>query len=502
MDQWDAVRRGLDRDAATPLYEQVAEHIASSISSGEMVAGTKLPASRELARMLRVNRATISNAYEALAKRGLVRSHVGQGTFVMDRVEAPMPSSMAWSFSRAMDARARTARWVAPQTDHPRPVDFSALVPDEELFPVEPFRKALDEVLKRQGKELLQYGPPAGYPPLRDYIAERLGQRGVTTSPENVLIVNGSQQGLDLVCRAFLDPGDVVAVEGPTYHVVPPLLALYQAQLASVPMTPRGMDLDVLDRLLSRRTIKLIYTMPTFHNPTGITMDRNSRQALLELARRHQVPVVEDDYDSELRFGGQAVPSLKALDDAGTVVHLGTFSKGLFPGLRLGWIVATREVSEPLGRAKLFSDYHTSPLLQAAVLEFCRQGHYDAHLRHLARIYREKSQRLTTSLEKHFPPEVSWTEPQGGYAYWITLPEGVSSETLQGESHRVGVFFTPGSHFFTGNEGERYLRLSISRVPLDLIEEGVARLGALIRDRIGRRKSSPAAFSDEPVFHI
>ena len=193
--------------------------------------------------------------------------------------------------------------------------------------------------------------------------------------------MNGSQQGLDLICRTLLDPDDRIAIESPTYTIVLPLLAQYHARVEPIPMTNRGMDLGALEAALERSRPKLIFTMPTFHNPTGITMDLDSRKRLLELASRFGTPVVEDDFDSELRFDGDPVPPLKALDERSSVLHIGTFSKGLFPGLRLGYVVAHPAVVATLGRAKLIADYHTSLLLQAAVLEFCRDGLYDRHLR-------------------------------------------------------------------------------------------------------------------------
>jgi 2-aminoadipate transaminase len=246
--------------------------------------------------------------------------------------------------------------------------------------------------------------------------------------------------------------------------------------------------------------------MPTFHNPTGITMALDSRKRLLELTSRYGTPVVEDDFDSELRFDGDALPPLKALDERGSVLHIGTFSKGLFPGLRLGYVVAEEAVVSILGRSKLIADYYSSLLLQAATLEFCRAGHYDRHLKRLASIYRDKSRALTGALERFFPREVTWTRPEGGWAFWVTLPEALSAELLLEESARDGVLFTPGTNFFARGEGDRYLRLSISKVPTNRIEEGIERLSAILVRHLGRlgtidggRTRAPR---HEPALHI
>ncbi|MGH9322076.1 MAG: PLP-dependent aminotransferase family protein [Vicinamibacteria bacterium] len=503
MVQWEPI--ALDRNSEEPLYLQICVRIRARIASGELAPGEKLPPSRDLAALLGINRNTIANAYDELVKTGDVRSHVGQGTFVAGSFPDPERASFRYRFSRAVEASADLVRPAAAlPSDTSDVIDFASLVPDEDLFPVEPFRRVLDLVLRHEGKKLLQYGPTAGHPPLRAYIAERLRRRGVVADAENVLIVNGSQQALDLISRGFLDPGDRVVVESPTYTIILPLLAQYHAQIDPIPMTDRGMDLVALETALARSRPKLIFTMPTFHNPTGITMDLESRRRLLELALRHGTPVVEDDFDSDLRFDGDALPPLKALDDRDAVLHIGTFSKGLFPGLRLGWIVAPRPVVETLGRSKLISDYHTSLLLQAAVYEFCRAGHYDRHLKRLASIYREKSRTLTRALERFFPRGVGWTRPEGGYAYWITLPESLSAEELLEESVKAGVVFTPGSFFFARGGGDRFLRLSISRVPLARIEEGIEKLGrVLARYGQGRREKGRApALEHEAALHI
>ncbi len=497
-------RMVLDRGSSTPVYRQIAERVRFWIASGELSPGEKLPPSRELAETLGVNRNTIASAYDELVKSGDVRSHVGQGTFVATPAAESPRSPLRFRFSRAVDASAERVQKPPLASGHPDPIDFASLVPDEGLFPVEPFRKVLDTVLRREGKTLLQYGPAAGHPPLRAYIATRLRERGVEASADNVLIVNGSQQGLDLICRILLDPDDRVAIESPTYTIVLPLLAQYHARVEPIPMTDRGMDLDALEAVLERSRPKLVFTMPTFHNPTGVTMDLDSRRRLLDLASRSGTPVVEDDFDSELRFDGDPVPPLKALDERGSVLHIGTFSKALFPGLRLGYVVAHPSVVAALGRAKLIADYHTSLLLQAAVLEFCREGLYDRHLKRLASIYRDKSQTLRRALERHFPPTVRWTRPEGGYAFWITLPETLSAEALLEECARAGVLFTPGSNFFPQGEGDRYLRLSISRVPNERIAEGIERLGAILARTETESNENPRirAFPREPALHI
>lgn len=500
MVQWDEIE--LDRDSTVPLYAQLSARVRELIDAGRLREGTKVPPSRELATALGINRNTVTSAFDQLRTEGYVRSRVGQGTFV-SRARAES-SPFRFRFSRAAAAAAERVRPAGDESGHPDNIDFASLVPDEELFPIEPFRAAVDAALVAEGKKLLQYGPAAGHPPLRDYIAERLRARGVTAERDNVLIVNGSQQALDLVCRTLLDPGDRVAVESPTYTIVLPLLAHYQTRVFGVPMGGRGIQVDALESALAREPgLRLLYTMPTFHNPTGITADLETRERLLALAARYGFPVVEDDFDSELRFEGEALPPLKALDARDGTIHIGTFSKGLFPGLRLGWIVAPRDAVEAITQSKLIADYHTGLLLQASVLEFCRAGHYDRHLDRLVGIYRDKNRALLDALSRHLPADASWTKPEGGFAFWLTLPSGMSSETVARDASREGVLVTPGHHFFADANGDRFLRLSISRVPVERIEDGVERLGAVLERHSARGEEEPARPREqEPAFHI
>jgi 2-aminoadipate transaminase len=222
----------------------------------------------------------------------------------------------------------------------------------------------------------------------------------------------------------------------------------------------------------------------------------------VDIAARYGVPVIEDDFDSELRFEGEPLPPLKAIDERNGVVHIGTFSKGLFPGLRLGWIVAPTAFIDTLGRSKLISDYHTSLLLQAAVLTFCERGHYDIHLERLAEIYRKKSRTLVAALERHFPDNVTWTRPEGGFAFWVTLPATLSVDAILSEAVADGVLFTPGEHFFAHGDGRRFLRLSISRVPVNRIDEGIERLGNILRNSFGNDSNGAGSREPEPALHI
>jgi len=490
-----ALDREAGREGRLPLARQIQTHIERLIGQGLLAPGVKLPATRELAEELGVNRTTVATAYEELVASGWARAHVGQGTFVTDRVPergtaAPVSlPRLDWSgllSRRAQIVWADTRRRAAyGQVVRPAPgvISFAGGMPDSTLFPTDAFRHVLNGVIREEGRELLQYYQPAGYPPLRQYLAGYLLRFGVEARPEEILIVNGSQQGFDLVARTLLDPGDYVAIEQPSYPRAMQVFRSIGAELLSVPMGPDGLDVGHLERLLERQEPKLLYCQPSAHNPTGLTMGLETRRRLLDLASRRRLPIVEDGFDGTLYYGERPPGPLKALDRAGLVVYVGTFSKILFPGLRLGWIVAPPELIERLEMAKQLADIHTSPLIQAAVYQFCQRRLLDRHQARALKEYGRRREALLAGLRAHMPAGITWTETRGGFSLMLTLPEGMDATALLPRAQSRGVTFTPGNAFFVDGGGERMLRLSFSALPLAQVEEGTRRLGEAIREQ-------------------
>jgi DNA-binding transcriptional MocR family regulator len=478
----------LDRASNEPLHRQIEQQLRRLIDGGDLSAGTRLPASRVLARTLGVNRATVTTAYDALAAAGIVEPRVGHGTQVLPRRSGRRTSRPAhaaaadWSglFSSAIGAAPRDGH-DAPGAREPARIDLRGLVPDERLFPVQQLRRCMDIVLRRDGEALLQYGATRGWEPFIEVITQRMRLAGADIDRDHVLIVNGAQQGLDLFCTALLDPGDAVVVESPTYGNLLPLLRIHHAETIAVRMTDDGLDLDELESVLRRRRIKFLYTMPHFQNPTGVTSTLEHRKRLLQLAAEHDVAILEDGFEEDLRWDGGEVLPLHALDTHGRVCYVGTFSKGLCPGFRVGWLVAPPQLLAPLANLKRATDYHTSVVLQAALAEFCAQGAYDQHLRRLRRVYRSRMQATQRALEAHVPPSVRWRVPDGGYCVWLELPPGPSEDELVARLARDGVRVSPGRHFFTTDPGHGCLRLSISRSDIDEIETGIRILGQHVR---------------------
>ncbi|HET8577428.1 MAG TPA: PLP-dependent aminotransferase family protein [Methylomirabilota bacterium] len=488
------MRIPLDRGGKLPLARQIQLHLERLIGLGLLAPGVKLPATRELAKELGVNRTTVALAYDEMVAAGWARAHVGQGTFVAERAPTPAdaPRQVAPRFdwtgllSKSAQVAAADSRRRHSFSQVPRPapglISFAGGMPDSGLFPTDAFRRVLNRVIREEGRELLQYYPPRGYPPLREYLAGYLLRFGLEARPEEILIVNGSQQGFDLVARTLLDPGDFVAIEEPSYPRAMQVFRAFGAQLLPVPMAPGGLNLEYLERLLERQSPKLLYCQPSAHNPTGLHMTASARQRLIEVAGRHRLPIVEDGFDGTLFYGVRPPAPLKALDHSGSVIYIGTFSKILFPGLRLGWIVATPELLDRLASAKELSDIHTSPLLQAAAFQFGRQRLLDRHQVRILREYGRRRNALLAALSSRMPEGVSWTETEGGFSLLLTLPEGLDAAALLPRAVEHGVAFTPGNAFFVDGGGERTLRLSFSALPVTQIDEGIKRLADTVRE--------------------
>jgi GntR family transcriptional regulator/MocR family aminotransferase len=438
-------------------------------------------------------------AYEELDASGVARSHVGQGTFVAARPAAGPPAPAAhrpapldWSAllsrsARLVEADEERRRALLPAARAEAGlISFAGGMPDSALFPTDAFRRVLNEVVREEGPELLQYYPVTGYLPLRRYLSTYLLRFGIEAPPEQLLIVNGSQQGFDLIARTFVDPGDTVAIEQPTYPRAMQVFRAFGAQLAGVPWSADGPDVRALERVAGRQTVKLFYCQPTCHNPTGLAMGPETARRILEVAGREQVPVVEDGFDPSLHYGDRPVAPLKALDRDGVVLYIGTFSKILFPGLRLGWLVAPPPVIERLAAAKQLADLHTSALLQAAVHRFCERRLLDRHAARAAREYARRRALLLDALRRRMPGEVRWTEPHGGFSLLLTLPPGIGAAALLPRALERGVAFTPGSAFHADDGGEGSLRLSFSSLPAARIDEGVRRLADTIKDALRR----------------
>jgi len=363
-------------------------------------------------------------------------------------------------------------------------ISFGGGMPSADSFPVDELAKLAADTFADHGEQMLQYGTSEGYQPLREWIAGWLKAKGWNVTVDNILIISGSQQGLDLTSKAFLDPGDQVVIESPSYLSAFQIFNSYQASYLAVPSDDQGMKMDELEKVLVNNNPKLIYSIPTFQNPTGITMTLERRKQLIELANKYDVIIIEDDPYGYLRYSGEPVPSLKALDTEGRVIYLGSFSKIVAPGLRVGFAVADPAILGKMVIGKQATDVHTSNLSQQIVYRYCSQGMLEPHIEKICAMYKAKRDAMLAAMDRHFPKEVTWTRPEGGLFIWCTLPEGLVSAELLKEAVAKKVAFIPGAPFYLGGQGQNMMRLNFSNAEMDLIDEGIKRIGEVLTDAV------------------
>ncbi len=377
-------------------------------------------------------------------------------------------------------------------TQMPDVISFAGGMPAPEIFPVEEFKEACIRVLEQHGPEALQYGTTDGYLPLREMISRHSNQYGIKVTADNIMITSGSQQALDLLGKIFINPGDRILVESPTYLGALQAWNTYNAQYVTVPVDENGIQVDKLEMAL-RAGPKFMYILPNFQNPSGGTLSLERRHKLVELADRYGVPIIEDDPYGQLRFEGKHIPTLEYLDDQlhgnngsyhGNVIYLSTFSKILAPGIRLAWVVATPEIIQKLVMAKQGTDLHTSTFNQYVAYEVGRKGFIDDHIKRINSVYKERRDIMLEELEKNMPEGVKWTRPLGGLFLWATLPEECNTRDLFAIAVEKKVAFVPGYSFFPNGGGHNTMRLNFSNAKPDMIRLGIQRLAETIKDSI------------------
>jgi len=497
----------LNSNSEIPLYRQLFENIALQIRSGELAQGERLPATRELAGQLGLNRTTVSAAYELLETEGLISGQVGRGSFVTGLPSESRALGASRDWAGHGPALLTRVNWplllergdqglIAQAGPTGRDViSFVMSRPSRELFPLDDFRASCEAVLARHDlADILQLGSPSGYEPLRRYLLEDARAQGLATAADDLIVTNGCQQALDLIARTLLRTGDVVAVEDPVYPGLKSLLTSMGVQLAGIPVGADGIDLPQLERVLARDRPRLLVVTSNFQNPTGATLPLASRRALLQAARSAGVPVVENDAYGELRYEGEPLAAIKQLDDQSGTVLLRSFSKVSFPGLRVGWALGPKALIDRMRHAKESSDLHTDQLSQAVLLEFAESGRLAAHR---ACMLEAGATRLAATLEacrEHLPPGARWTRPQGGMNVWVRLPEPLDAAQLLTRAQKEGVAYLPGRYFAVSRQDAGALRLSFAGLPPERIRQGLAILG-----RIFARELEAVSLNFEPA---
>lgn len=387
-------------------------------------------------------------------------------------------------FARRMSKMSVSAvREILKVTERPEIISFAGGMPAPELFPIAEIARAHARVFEEQGPAALQYSTTEGWLPLREWIAARMRQRGVAAQAERVLITTGSQQGIDLVGKVFLERGDTVVVESPCYVAALQAFSAYEVTPIPVESDDQGMRVDLIEEALAQNP-KLIYIVSEFSNPKGTTLSAERRSRLIDLSHRYGVPILEDNPYSELRYAGVAPQPLAALDRDGLVIHIGTFSKTLSPGMRLGWLIAAEPIFKEAVIAKQAADLHTSTVEQRAAALLLQDFDYDGHIKVLCRVYGERCKAMRDAIERHFPAGTRWTTPEGGLFLWVELPETVSAQEMFEDALRERVAFVPGTSFFAGEPRTNFMRLNFSNQKPEMITEGIGRIAAILKRRL------------------
>lgn len=493
----------INRDVDTPIYLQVKKQIQDMIHSGTLREGFKLPPERKLAESLGINRSTVLKAYQELKADGLIGSHVGKGTEVLRQpIDYPSASEkqvypIYWNQffnSIPVSSGDRIIADIMEINSRENIISFAAGIPSPDLYPVRIMEKIHMELYKSSGYEIFLHGPVDGHYPLRESISKMLSDKGIISGPREIMILSGSQQGIDLASRVFLSPDDVVFVEEPTYLGAIQIFRNHGARIIGVPIDSDGMRVDILESLLGRYKPKFIYTIPTFQNPSGAVMSMERRYKLLELAYSYQVPILEDDPYGELRYEGKFLPPLKSIDSHGYVMYLSTFSKTVFLGLRIGWLSAPPQVISRFSLSKQASDLHANTLSQWLFDSFLRNGLYRGHIDMVCKEYTRKRDIMLNALEKYKVPDMSWNNPNGGFYIWLKVPDRINLSKLLAQAAAKGVAFVPGEAFYpNGGQMGNYIRLNFSFPKAEQIETGIKKLMEGVKETF---KEEPASIKD------
>ena len=484
----------IKRHEKTPVFQQIIDQIIDLVDQKILKEGDPLPSSRKLASNLGLDRTTVYRSYLELAALGYVDSRPGTYTRIRKRARVVTgefsykKGIINWDVHSNKESSRLYEYFLNfhPEKAAQLPenlINLSPLDLDHRTFPVDDFRRSLNQVLVNVGPKILCYGSHQGEISLRQDIAQRLQIHGIAITPDEILITNGAQQAIELIFKLLGKPGEYVAIESPTYANVIPLIRHHGLNILEIPVNDGGMNLTQLEQNIAEKKPILVYTIPNFQNPTGITTDQGHREKLLSICEQHRIPLVEDGFEEEMKYFGKVVLPIKSMDQKKVVIYLGTFSKVLFPGIRIGWIAAEKECIERLTGIKRFVDLSSNSVIQSALSAFIRNGYYDKHLKRVHRIFRRRMTTALNALNEFLPPNVTWTKPDGGYTIWVSL-----SKVYQNEDHfktillKHGVLASPGLYYFYSSKLQKFFRISISSLNEDEIAEGIKRLGSALNE--------------------
>lgn len=482
----------LDGDHSSPLYLKIVNRLKTLIDNGTLKPGERIPSTREMSEKLQVNRSTVCRAYEELWVTGYIESMPGSYTYVRKRKTEPVGGIeyrrgiINWD-AATDEAFNRLYSENVGKVEELRKlpsgcINMKAIFPDQRLFPVKEFKSAFNGAVKKYSSRIFTYCETRGFPPLRDFFCERMKKHGIDIIPDEIIITNAAQNSLDLISRLLLRDGGLVACESPTYFHVYPFFRLKNCRVLEIPIKAGG-GYD-FEALRSGEKPAFFYTTPNFQNPTGLTMSQEDREALLAICEERQIPILEDAFEEEMRYFGKSPLSIKALDRKKIVIYMGSVSKVLFPGLRIGWIAADRDFIDRIAVLKSCSDLSSGHIIQAALHEFCVRGDFEAHIKKLNRIYRKRMQTLLDCLkEKVVNENVSWTEPLGGYTLLLELNgTDVDLNRMNEIFLKKGVGILPGRDFYFYPTNKKNFRISIAELNEEEIEAGVNCINEAVKE--------------------
>lgn len=467
-------------------YRQVEKKIVTLVESGAIRPGDKLPSLRRLSSQLGVSIATVSQAYIELEKKGVLHSRERSGFFLAPKaLQLPPPASRPRpSLVPTSGSRSGLIQQVLEALGNRELLPFGVVCPAEELLPAKTLARLFTSGLRHEPARALDYAPVAGDPELRRQIALRMLEAGVSVSPEEILITSGAMEGLAIALRALTRPGDNVLIQSPSYFCFLQLLENCGLRAIEIPSATSGIDPADVRRAVARYRISAAILVPNFNNPDGSLTGDEQKRAIVELLAEHKIPLVEDDVYGELYFGAQRPPSCKSFDRSDEVIYCSSFSKTIAPGYRIGWMIPGRHFARALEQKTTTNICSAAPN-QMAIATFLREGYFERHLRRLRTALRNQMEALLPSLHRHFPPATRAGFPEGGASIWVELPRAIDAVAYFSRAREMGIGLAPGPIFSTQEKYNNFIRLSCTGIWNAEMEDGIRRLGELVREMSG-----------------
>jgi len=468
----------LSKDAAIPLYQQLHEQLKDMIMKNQLAEDEKLPPIRRLAQTLGINNITVVNAYRRLEQEDLLYSKVGSGTYVKPNQKAQKKISSGNQFhEQAYNIPTLNIMDQGRLQIPAGTINFASIIPSPDLFPVEDFKSLLNEVLDRDGGQTFAYQESQGHFPLRESLSLYLKYKGITADEDNIQVISGAQQGIDIIAKSLLNPGDFVITENPTYTGAIAAFKSRGARIIPVSVEPDGIRLDNLQTVFKKYQPKLMYITPNFQTPTGFSYSEDKKTALLKLCQKHNAYIIEDDSFTELSYDGNERHPLKTMDADQNVLYIKSFSKILMPGLRLAFLLAPSEIIPGLLSAKHSSDISTQGLMQRAFDLYLRKGLWEKHITYVKEIYQQRYHLMLEAMQQHLPAEITYIKPGGGLSFWLKLPTGYSGNYFYTQCLEKKIIISPGSLFCPDDHRDlEYFRLSYAALNPEEIQTGIIEL--------------------------